>query len=31
MDRSNLYRDIFNGTNKKYWEEEQKNKKMKKI
>ena len=23
-DRSNLYRDIFNGTNKKHWEEEQK-------
>ena len=30
-DRSNLYRDIFNGTNKKHWKEEQKNKKMKKI
>jgi len=31
MDRSNLYRDIFNGKNKERWEEEQKNKKMKKI
>ena len=28
-DRSNLYRDIFNGKNKERWEEEQKNKKMK--
>ena len=24
MDRSNLYRDIFNGKNKERWEEEQK-------
>ena len=24
MDRSNIYRDIFYGTNKKRWEEEQK-------
>jgi hypothetical protein len=24
MDRSNLYRDIFNGKNKECWEEEQK-------
>jgi hypothetical protein len=31
MDRNNLYRDIFNGTNKKHWKEEQKNKKMKKF
>ena len=31
MDRSNLYRDIFNGKNKERWEEEQKNKKMKKF
>ena len=30
-DRSNLYRDIFNGKNKERWEEEQKNKKMKKF
>ena len=30
-DRSNLYRDIFNGKNQERWEKEQKNKKMKKI
>ena len=30
-DRSNLYRDIFNGKNQERWEEEQKNKKMKKF
>ena len=30
-DRNNIYRDIFNGKNKERWEEEQKNKKMKKI
>jgi len=30
-DRSNLYRDTFNGKNKERWEEEQKNKKMKKF
>jgi|688.fasta_scaffold03895_10 hypothetical protein len=32
-DRSNIYRDIFNGTNQKRWEEEQKqkNNKMKKF
>ena len=31
MDRSNLYRDIFNGKNKELWKKEQKNKKMKKF
>jgi hypothetical protein len=28
-DRSNIYRDIFNGTNQKRWEEEQKQENMK--